>query len=345
MLLLAACAPAAPASPIPLTRVAEVESPTGIVPAPGKSGAVWVTSQPGRILEVSDQGATVVLDIHTRVKSGGEMGLLGLAIKGDRLVVNYTFQDGNGLHTRIAAYTIAAGKADPASEVSLLEYDQPWSNHNSGAMDVGPDGMLYLGVGDGGSAGDPRGTGQRRDDFLGSILRIDVSTTPYTVPADNPFVGQEGVRPEIWAYGVRNPWGMHFDGDTLYFADVGQNKWEEVNRGVKGGNYGWNVKEGTHCFSTTPCTGDFVEPLADYGRDLGASVTGGVVYRGPSVPALDGKYLYADFAFGNLWALPLPSGAPTLVGKLDANPSTFGVDDQRRVYIGDYRGVIWRIGA
>jgi glucose/arabinose dehydrogenase len=231
--------------------------------------------------------------------------------------------------------------ADPASEVEILSFDQPYSNHNSGPLAFGPDGMLYIAVGDGGSGGDPQGHGQDRSDWLGSILRVDVTTAPYTVPADNPFVGTAGVLPEIWAYGVRNPWGMHFDGATLWFADVGQDTWEEINQGVRGGNYGWNVREGKHCYASATCSdAGFVAPLAEYGHDLGASVTGGTVYRGPKIPELDGRYVFADFASGRLWTL---QGAEMkLVGALDANPSTFGTDREGRLYIGDYRGALRR---
>jgi glucose/arabinose dehydrogenase len=191
MLLLLACSSAAPAPVLPLQKVAEVATPTGIIPAPGQDGALWVSSQPGVVYEVRDGAARAILDLQAEVASGGETGLLGLATKGEHLFVNYTFRDAKGLHTRIAAFPIVGGAPQAAGEQAVLEFDQPWSNHNSGAMAVGPDGMLYLGVGDGGSGGDPRGTGQRRDDLLGSILRIDVTTLPYSVPADNPFVGQE----------------------------------------------------------------------------------------------------------------------------------------------------------
>jgi hypothetical protein len=187
---------------------------------------------------------------------------------------------------------------------TTLKDDQPFQNHNSGPVLFGPDGYLYVTVGDGGSGGDPQGNGQNLGVLLGKILRLDVSRAPYTVPPDNPFVATEGARPEIWAYGVRNPWGARFDGDTLWFADVGQNQWEEVNVGVKGGNYGWNRMEGTHCFKGVVCDqSGLVVPVAEYGHDVGQSVTGGAVYRGPSIPALDGRYVYADFASGVMFAV------------------------------------------
>ena len=165
------------------------------------------------------------------------------------------------------------------------------------------------------------------------------------VPVDNPFVGRPGALPEIWAYGVRNPWGMHFDGGTLWFADVGQNPYEEVNRGLSGANYGWNVMEATHCFDALVCDRSGVTlPLAEYDHTVGRSVTGGVVYRGPSIPRLDGRYLYADFATGLMWALPIAFGStPEKLGKLPLNPSTFGEDGDHLLYIGDYGGMIVRV--
>ncbi len=353
LLLLAACASAGPAVPLSFSPVADIEHPTAIVEPPRGSGGLYVVEQEGRIWRVDPDAPgkpALVLDVSDRIVSGGEMGLLGLAFAprypdDPRFFVNYTYE-GDTLRTRIASFRVSAdgATADPASEAEVLSFAQPYSNHNSGALAVGPDGMLYIGVGDGGSGGDPQNHAQDRSDWLGSILRVDVNSPPYAVPNDNPFVGQEGVLPEIWAYGVRNPWGMHFDGDTLWFADVGQDEWEEVNRGVAGGNYGWRVMEGTHCYDARTCDASgFVAPVAEYGHDLGASVTGGVVYRGPSIPAIDGKYLYADFASGRFWVVPAQGGEATLLGDTDLLPSSFGVDRQGRLYVGDYRGKIWRV--
>lgn len=349
MLLLACSTPepaaAVPATPWKFEKLAEGSEITAIVAAPGSDpDAIWVTTQKGRLYEVNDGVATVRLDISARVASGGETGLLGLALSpradDPRLFVNYTFKDEAGLHSRIAAFAHGPDGAVPDAEQVLLEYDQPWANHNSGAMTFGADGMLYLGVGDGGSGGDPKGTGQRRDDLLGSILRIDVRGQPYRVPPDNPFVGVEGVRPEIWAYGLRNPWGMHADGDEIWFADVGQNLWEEFNLLKKGANYGWNVKEGTHCFKEPSCAGDFVEPVAEYGHDVGRSITGGPRYRGPSIPALDGRVLYADFATGAFWGFK--DGKSEALPRLAINPSAFGVDRSGRLLVADYSGGVYR---
>ena len=348
MLLLWGCSQSIPAEsrlPFQLIRVAQISIVTAIV-APDKEDALYFTGQSGRIWRLNDPKP--ILDISSRVTSGGEMGLLGLAFHPNfpadpRFFVNYTYRAGEQLRTKVASYKMQEGRADPASEVEVLSFDQPWQNHNSGALAFGPDGFLYAAVGDGGSGGDPRRTGQDRSDWLGSILRLDIATAPYTVPADNPFVGQAGIRPEIWIYGVRNPWGMHFDRDTLWFADVGQNRYEEINRGIKGGNYGWNVMEAGHCYEAESCTSSaFVAPVAEYSHKEGQSVTGGLVYRGPSIPALDGRYLYADYASGKLWTLATSGGMPGLIGALGFNPTTFGTDHQGRLYIGGV-GEIYRV--
>jgi glucose/arabinose dehydrogenase len=348
MMLLAwtACAEAADTLPFRFERVAEVEHPTAIV---ARDGAVWMTEQDGRVWRLHGGSLTCVLDLRKRIASGGETGLLGLAPapsfpRDPRVFVNYTVRLDGKLHTRVASYRWSGAALDPASEVEVLSFRQPYANHNAGALAFGADGMLYVAVGDGGSGGDPHGYAQNRSEWLGSLLRIDVSRAPYAVPADNPFVGQAGVAPEIWAYGVRNPWGMHFDGATMYFADVGQDAWEEVNRGVAGGNYGWNVREGNACYKASSCrsTG-LVPPLAVYGHDRGQSVTGGNVYRGPSIPALDGRYVYADFVTGVFWALDTAGGAPVLLGDTDLYPSAFGRDLDGGLLVGDYRGTVWRI--
>lgn len=346
MLPLLACASSAASLPFSLTEVGRVEHPTAIAEPPAGPAGLWVLEQEGRVWRLGEEAP--VLDVSKRITSGGERGLLGLAFaatfpEDPRVFLNYTYTEGKQLRTRVASWRWDGKRLDPASEVEVLSFDQPWSNHNGGGLATGPDGMLYIAVGDGGAGGDPRGTGQDLSDWLGSILRVDVSVVPYRVPPDNPLVGRAGAKPEVWAYGLRNVWGLGFDGDTLWFADVGQGDWEEVNRGVKGGNYGWNHREGKHCFKRPTCEGDFVEPVAEYGHDLGQSVTGGRVYRGPSIPALDGRYVYADFASGRFWAVPTAGGDATLLGKADALPSTFGTDRQGRLYVGDYRGRVYRV--
>ena len=348
--LLACTGTIAGTAPFQLVQVAEKPVVTAIVSPPKGPDIPWLASAPGQLWIVG--APTPALDISDHMVSGGETGLLGLAFhpawpEDPRIFVNYTYLDSSKkLWTRISSFrtNTTMREVDPTSEVEILTFRQPYSNHNSGALDFGPDGMLYAAIGDGGSGGDPQGTGQDRSDFLGSILRLDVSSVPYKVPADNPFVGEAGVRPEIWLYGVRNPWGMHFDGAQLYFADVGQDKWEEVNRAVKGGNYGWNRLEATHCFKDPACSAaGTIAPLAEYSHSEGRSVTGGVVYRGPKIPALDSRYLYADFAMGKLWALPTEGGPPSLVTTLKQQPISFGTDRAGRLYLADYAGGVYRV--
>lgn len=336
-----------------LEPVVVVAQPTAIAAPPGPGQVVYVTQQSGQVVRVVGGKATVVLDLAGRLSAGGERGLLGLAFHprwpdDPRIFVNYTHTVGRQLRTRVASFRLPGptAVADPASEVEVLGFDQPYSNHNSGALAFGADGMLYIGVGDGGSGGDPQRHGQDTMDWLGSILRVDVSTAPYAVPKDNPFVGKEGFLPEIWAYGVRNPWGIHVDGSTLWFADVGQNAWEEVNRGVAGANYGWNRLEGNHCFPADPCDRQgTVLPVAEYSHTVGSSVTGGLVYRGPSIPALDGRYVYADYATGAVFSVPAAGGEATRHGRIGLHPTAFGADGDRRLYLGDYGGTLYRFVA
>lgn len=280
----------------------------------GDLDRLFVVEKPGRI-RIIKNGAllpTPFLDISGKVANGGEQGLLGLAFHpgyatNGRFVVNYTNTSGD---TRVAVYRLSADpdRADAASEEVILAVDQPFSNHNGGMVVFGPDGKLFIGLGDGGSGGDPQGHGQNRNSLLGKILRLDLSATgPATVPADNPFVGQQGTRPEIWSLGLRNPWRFSFDRSTgdLYIADVGQNAREEVNvstsqqqRG-RGANYGWSIMEGTACFSGTGCSmNGLILPAAEYGHSDGCSVTGGYVYRGATTTNYSGHYFYGDYCGG-----------------------------------------------
>ena len=267
--------------------------------------------------------ATPFLVLAGRVSTGSEQGLLGLAFPPDyassgRFVVHYTDLAGD---TRVSFFRVSGDpdRADASSEAVLLAVDQPFGNHNGGQITFGPDGFLYIGLGDGGSAGDPDGRGQRLDDLLGSILRIDVSGgAPYSVPLDNPFIGTAGARPEIWSYGLRNPWRFSFDRATgdLYIGDVGQQRFEEVDYSPaaagagRGLNYGWNRMEGEHCYPSAPCdrTG-LTLPVLEYAHASGCSVTGGYTYRGRAIPALQGQYLYADFCRG--WVRSFRAGDPS----------------------------------
>lgn len=331
------------------------------------SGQLFVVEQGGRIRIVRDGQllSEPFLDIRDRVRSGGEQGLLGLAFHPgfgaaeDRFYVNYTDRSGD---TVVAEYRRSADpdRADPASERVLLRIDQPFANHNGGMLAFGPDGRLYIGTGDGGSAGDPFDAGQRLDTLLGKLLRIDPepsSSGPYRVPSDNPFVGRAGARGEIWAFGLRNPWRFAFDRRTgqLWIADVGQDRYEEVDRAPgglgRGANYGWARMEGRHCYpSGEGCARPgFVLPLAEYDHSLGCSVTGGYVYRGARFPSLAGVYLFGDYCSGRLWGVA--SGGPdeqepVLLAETGRTISSFGEDDAGELYLTDLAaGSLWRITA
>ena len=332
------------------------------VTSPPGDPRLFIVEQTGRIRILDAGGAlhsTPFLDLRGDVTGGNEQGLLGLAFHPDyasngRFFVHYT--DGRG-DTVVERFTVSADPevANPGSATTILTVDQPFSNHNGGQLQFGPDGMLYVSLGDGGSAGDPLGSGQDRGTLLGSILRIDVNgASPYGIPADNPFVGMTGVRGEIWAFGLRNPWRSSFDAPTgtLYIADVGQNEIEEVNAvpAVQGGiNFGWSTMEGTRCFNSGSCdsTG-LTPPVIEYTHADGCSVTGGVVYRG-SVTELAGHYLYSDFCSGFLRSFRLVGGAasePTewVVPNL-GSVTSFGVDSAGEVYIVDRGGRVLRITA
>ncbi|MGH2453725.1 MAG: PQQ-dependent sugar dehydrogenase, partial [bacterium] len=360
VLLLAGCGGAgAGAQPLPQIRLARVvgglEAPLHVTHAGDRSGRLFVVEQAGRIRIISDGRLLVrpFLDISARVISGGEMGLLSVAFHprfaaNGRFFVNYT-ANGARLRTVIAEYRVSddpnvAGR----TERVLLEIDQPYRNHNGGLNLFGPDGMLYIGMGDGGSGGDPHDNGQRLDTLLGKMLRIDVDgATPYRVPSDNPFVGRAGARGEIWAYGLRNPWRFSFDraGGRLFLADVGQNAWEEIDLIERGGNYGWRIMEGAHCFrAQSGCDrAGLVLPIAEYGREGGCSVTGGYLYRGSRIRNLAGRYLFADYCSGLVWMLTEgPSGRWTMSRLLDSGlrVSSFGEDQDGELYVVDHGGAI-----
>jgi len=344
-----------------LTRVASgFERPVVITHAGDGSGRLFIAEQGGRVRVLPRGGgdARTFLDMSALTRAGGERGLLGLAFdpkfkQNGRLYVYYTDTRGDSV---IARYTASGDQADANSATVLLRFEQPYGNHNGGQLAFGPDGMLYLGSGDGGSGGDPQNNGQRLDTLLGKILRIDVRGDKYTVPKDNPFVNRSGARPEIWAYGLRNPWRFSFDRRTgdVFIADVGQNKYEEVNfqpRGSKGGeNYGWRVKEADACFDPpTGCSAKgLTDPILQYGRNEGVSITGGYVYRGKAVPALVGKYLYADFGTGTVWAATRAANgrwSARVLLNTDYSVSTFGEDENGELYLADYgSGSIYRFG-
>ena len=326
------------------------------------SDRIYVVLQPGRIVSFPNDpavdSAELFLDIGDRVSDRGEEeGLLGLAFD-PRYFVNgyfYVYYSASGPRRSVISRFSSSsegGRADPDTERVVLEVPQPFSNHNGGQIAFGPDGYLYIGLGDGGSRGDPRDNGQDLGTLLGSILRIDARTIDsegsYSVPPDNPFVSQDGARPEIWAYGLRNPWRFSFDRVTgkLWAADVGQDRFEEVDIIRPGSNYGWNVMEGAHCFSLADCDRSGLEmPFTEYGRDGGCSVIGGYVYRGSRVTALRGAYVYGDFCSGKIWALRYTGDEVTdhiqLVDS-DLQISSFGEDRAGELYILSFDGTIYR---
>ena len=345
--------------------VSGLTSPTVVTHAGDASGRIFVVEQGGQVRIVSSGGVLLpapFLDISGRLVSGGEQGLLGLAFPPGYsakryFYVNYTrAADGATVVSRFAV-SATPDLAEATSEQVVLVVSQPFANHNGGQLAFGSDGMLYVGLGDGGSGGDPQGNGQNPATLLGKVLRLDVEAgvAPYRIPSDNPFVAVPAAKGEIWALGLRNPWRFSFDRLTgdLYVADVGQGAWEEINfqaAGTAGGaNYGWNLLEGPACYSPAvgcvPPSG-YVAPVAYYGHDLGCSVTGGYVYRGPGNPRMQGIYFYGDFCGGRLWGLrKVGTGwQADLLEQTGFAISTFGEDEAGQLFVADYTtGTIYRI--
>jgi glucose/arabinose dehydrogenase len=338
-----------------LTTVATAEEPTGFAVRAGDD-ALYLTEKTGRVRAVrrGRLDPTPVLDLSDEVSGGSEQGLLGLAFSpdGTKLYVNYTDTRGD---TRVVEYAVAGGRADTRTRRQLLFVDQPYANHNGGHLLFGPDGLLWIGLGDGGSAGDPHDNGQSLGTLLGKMLRIDprpAGGRPYGIPADNPFVGRDGARAEIWAFGLRNPWRYSFDRATrdLWIGDVGQNAWEEIDfvaAGSRGGeNYGWARVEGNHRFKGDAPPGS-VPAIHEY-RNGGeaCSVTGGHVYRGSRIPGLSGAYLFADFCAGDVMGLRQTGGRVTELADLGLhaeNLSSFGEDAAGELYVLSLDGRVSRI--
>ncbi|MBL8250737.1 MAG: PQQ-dependent sugar dehydrogenase [Candidatus Competibacter sp.] len=332
-----------------------LNQPLAIAHAGDGTGRLFITLQDGRVA-IFD-GTRILprpfLDIRDRVGSGGERGLLSVAFHPDfsrnRLFfVNYTNLEGNTVVARFRAARRSPDLALSRSERAVLTVAQPYANHNGGQLQFGPDGLLYIGMGDGGSGGDPENRAQDGGSLLGKLLRIDVNRSPYAVPADNPFLNRADVRPEIWAVGLRNPWRFSFDRATgdLYIADVGQDGWEEINFQPAGGpgglNYGWRRMEGTHCFNPpSGCDdGRLTPPVLEYDHGAGESVTGGYVYRGSQVPELAGHYVYGDFISGRVWAARREAGGWVNREILASSVliSSFGEDEAGELYLTDYAG-------
>ena len=337
------------------------DNPVHITHADDGSQRLFVVEQEGRIRIVKNQTllGTPFLDIAARVSCCGERGLLSVAFPPNYankgyFYVNYTNNDGD---TVVARYRVTSDPdvANPNSEEIILTVEQPFSNHNGGQLAFGPDGYFYIGMGDGGSSGDPQGNGQRPETLLGKLLRIDVESgvRPYAVPVNNPFVQSRFYRSEIWALGLRNPWRFSFDRQTgdLYIGDVGQGTYEEIDfqpRASFGGeNYGWNIMEGKHCFNNNSCNqSGLVLPIAEYSHSEGCSVTGGVVYRGQQYSRLQGVYFYGDYCSGTIWGLK-GTGTTVQNGRLldtSYSVSTFGEDEAGEVYLADLgNGDIYRV--
>ncbi|MCF8240368.1 MAG: PQQ-dependent sugar dehydrogenase [Melioribacteraceae bacterium] len=345
------------------------ENPVDIQHAGDNSNRIFIVEQEGRILvfnnDADTEEAVVFLDIQDQVLYGGEQGLLGLAFHPDYeengyFYIDYTTDDPK--RTVISRYSVSSSdpnSADPTSETVLLEVYQPYSNHNGGQLIFGPDGYLYVSFGDGGSGGDPQNYAQNLAYLLGKMIRIDVDNNSegmkYSIPSDNPFANNsEGYREEIFAYGLRNAWRFSFDSgtDDLWAADVGQNKWEEINIIESGKNYGWRLMEGLHCYNpSSGCdTTGLVMPIHEYYHDSdgGYSITGGFVYRGNSVSELIGKYVYGDFVTGNIWALDYNRDGieNQKIFETSYSISTFGTDQFEELYFASFsNGKIYKFAG
>jgi glucose/arabinose dehydrogenase len=308
---------------VALEQVGTFEEPIAMAVRAG--GAIYVAERAGRIVDLTQQTAPL-LDISEQISTGGERGLLGFTFSkaGDEVYVSYTNVDGN---SRVDAYPVRGDRAEVGRRRELLAVDQPYANHNGGNLLLGDDGMLYLGLGDGGSGGDPQRTAQDPSTLLGKMVRIDPRDG--SAPPDNPFVGRDGYRPEIYASGLRNPWRFSFDRKTgdLWVADVGQDSIEEVNvtpaRQSAGRNYGWSLFEGSQPFNGSQEPKGVVRPIIEYPTADGCAVTGGYVYRGDAIPALRGAYLYSDYCAGWIRAVRVRGGQ--VVDSADLGISAEGI--------------------
>ena len=344
-----------------------LSQPVGMAPAPGDSTRLFLVEKTGtiRILRGGALLPRPFLDLSGRVSGGSEQGLLGLAFhpgyaQNGKFYVDYTDKSGD---TRVVEFLVSPNPdSASATEREILFVDQPYSNHNGGQLAFGPDGKLYVGLGDGGSGGDPQGNGQNLGTLLGKILRLDIDHgAPYSIPPDNPFVGRQGARGEIWSFGLRNPWRFSFDAETgvMMIGDVGQDAWEEVDvepAGAGGRNYGWSRMEGSHCYppgSSCDQSG-LILPIAEYDHRAGCSLTGGFVYRGTALPELRGTYFYGDYCTGLIRSLRVVNGGAaepldwtaalrTKAGGPMEGLSSFGVDSRGELYLVLLSGEIYRL--
>ena len=343
--------------------------PLAIVAPHDGSGRLFVASQDGLawVVQAGKTSAVPLLDVRANFTTGGERGLLGLAVHprfpaDPRLFVDYTDANGDTVVSSFRINPADPNRVDPGSETVILQVKQPAPNHNGGAIVFGPDGYLYISMGDGGGGGS--GNGQKLDTLLGKILRIDVDAPPgqpYGIPPDNPFASTAGARLEIWLYGLRNPWRTSFDRDTgdFWIGDVGASAWEEVDvirsggggrPGAGGENLGWDVMEGAHCTdSSTSCPPKGMTlPVSEYGHDQGCTVIGGAVYRGSAYPTLRGLYLFNDACSGTAFAIDATTSAlvkPTVIGTFEGSSVSFGEDQAGELYVADLDGAISRVVA
>lgn len=350
--------PAGPSPSLAMTQVmGDLNSPVYVTTAPGDP-SLFVVEQEGLVQRWN--GVTFdplpFLDVRGRISCCGERGLLSIAFAPDypddaRVFAYYTDDEGNTVVARYPVTIAAAPRADASQEERILRVGQPYSNHNGGLVVFGPQGYLFVGLGDGGSGGDPLGHGQNTDTLLGSILRLDVSGTGYDSPGENPFVGKAG-QDEIWAYGLRNPWRFSFDSITgdLFIADVGQNEWEEIDwepaSSVGGINYGWNRYEGSHTYDESTSAPESVGPVYEYAHaGTHCSVTGGHVYRGQAHESMYGRYYYADYCSGNVWSLTWNGTDWTNDHVLSsgARVTSFGVDATGQLLLVDHQGAVYRL--
>ena len=357
---------AAAAANVRLTRVASgLDSPVYFTSARDGTGRMFIVEQTGRIKILAGGSVlpTPFLDVSSEISHGSEQGLLGLAFHprfktNGLFFVNFTRANGDTVVNRYRVSSTNPNVAVRSSAYRIITIGQPYDNHNGGTLQFGPDGYLYIGMGDGGSAGDPGNRAQNLSSLLGKMLRIDINGSTakhhYRIPSSNPYVGRAG-RNEIWSRGLRNPWKFSFDRvtGTLWIGDVGQGRYEEIDRSGgtspgRGLNYGWRVLEGRHCFK--PASGcnrsGKVVPVVEYSHSQGCSVTGGYAYRGSAVPALAGRYVFADYCSGRIWSIPRnPSGATaskSLVLDTSFNISSFGESASNELYVVDHGGAIYR---
>ena len=346
-----------------LTQVADgFNRPTDIQAIPDAPGQFAILEKSGQAWRVDVRTRKATRWFRMKVLTRSEQGLLGIAFhprfsQNGRFFVHASVRKGQRKLSQISEWRAAGRTKSRAAKTRvLLEEVQPWPNHNAGQLAFGPDGMLYIGLGDGGSGNDPLEAGQNANMLLGAMLRIDVDSgaRPYGIPPDNPYVGQADARPEIWAIGLRNPWRFSFAPDgRLIAADVGQNRWEEITFVGRGDNLGWNVREGAACFRPAKnCVrGKMRDPFYVYGRREGVSVTGGYVYTGQTIPSLRGRYVFGDFASGRLWAIPVPTKDRLVkrtealsLGRWGVSPSAFGLGHDGELYVLDFaEGGVYRL--